>query len=284
MPRTVHSAGMSAITKSLSLRNERFSCCLCCHVRTGTIILGIWHLILHLLALGLLFGVLFHSEAISNRLPSWAHSDETVDTPIYGQAVNGVFTPDIYSPQLPDLSAGPAANYAFGRENWQLEDVHVGIVITLCTGALTVLLLYGAIKGNPSYLMPFFCLQIVDFIISTLTAVGYFSYMPDVRRMIEDTTDLPFHKLLLCMDPQWLLAFLMIVVILCMMLKAYFMGVVWSCYKYLKMIQMSASLDSFLSTPDVEALLPPDYSTATKMPPHIPVYVPPPYTPSPGNQ
>ncbi|XP_067126230.1 lysosomal-associated transmembrane protein 4A isoform X2 [Centruroides vittatus] len=268
-----------------NIPREKFRCCFCCHVRTGTIILGTWHLLLHILALGLLFGIMFHPEAISSQISSTSISDSSTALPdLRKSSSDNVFTSDIYSPQLHELIGAPAANYAFGKENWQVEDVQVGIVITTCTGALTVLLLLGVIKGIPNFLMPFFCLQIFDFIISALTAVGYFSYVPDVQKMIQNAPDLPFRKLLLCMDPQWLLALMMIIVILCMMLKVYFMNIVWSCHKYLKLQQqLASSVDAYLET-DVEALLPPDYITATKMPPHIPVYIPPSYTAASNNQ
>ncbi|GFY48929.1 lysosomal-associated transmembrane protein 4A [Trichonephila inaurata madagascariensis] len=250
---------------------ENFRCCICFHVRTGTIILGIWHLVLHLLALTLLVSVVIHPEA-RNRLTAWAAAGTA--TP---HDVNGLIVSEYYSPQIPDISAGPAANYAFGHErHHQLKDVHVALAITVCTGVLTLFLLYGTIRGKPNYLMPFFSLQVFDFIISTLTAVGYFSSVPDVRRMLEEASDLPMQKELMHLNPEWLCAILMIAVVVCMLLKAYFMGVVWSCYKYLKLLHVAQMVESYIEA-DNEALLPPDYDTATKAPPHAAMYAPPPY-------
>ncbi|XP_023228259.1 uncharacterized protein LOC111628664 [Centruroides sculpturatus] len=155
---------------------------------------------------------MFHPEAISSQISSTSISDSSTALPdLRKSSSDNVFTSDIYSPQLHELIGAPAANYAFGKENWQVEDVQVGIVITTCTGALTVLLLLGVIK-------------------------------------------------------------------------VYFMNIVWSCHKYLKLQQqLASSVDAYLET-DVEALLPPDYITATKMPPHIPVYIPPSYTAASNNQ
>ena len=250
--------------------SENFRCCICFHVRTGTIILGIWHLVLHLLALTLLFSVLVHPEA-RNRFTSWATAGTA--TP---HDVNGLLTSEYYSPQLPDISAGPAANYAFGHDKYQLKDVHVALAITVCTGVLTLFLLYGTIRGKPNYLMPFFSLQVFDFIISALTAVGYFSSVPDVRRMLQEASDLPLQKELLHLNPEWLCAILMIAIVICMLLKAYFMRVVWSCYKYLKLLHVAQIVGSYIEA-DNEALLPPDYDTATKTPPYAAMYAPPPY-------
>ncbi|XP_023212541.1 lysosomal-associated transmembrane protein 4A-like, partial [Centruroides sculpturatus] len=163
-----------------TIPREKFRCCFCCHVRTGTIILGTWHLLLHILALRLLFGIMFHPKAISCQISSTSISDCSTALPdLRKPSFDYVFTSDIYSSELRGL---------IGGINLIVEGVE-GIVITTCTGALTVLLLLGVIK------------------------------VPDVQDMIQNAPCLPFRKLLLCMDPQWLLALMMIIVILCMMLK-----------------------------------------------------------------
>lgn len=46
------------------------------------------------------------------------------------------------------------------------EDVNVALFITLCTFIVTLLLVYGAFREQPSHLMPFFFLQVFDFCIS----------------------------------------------------------------------------------------------------------------------
>ena len=54
----------------------------------------------------------------------------------------------------------------FGGQVWNVDDLNIGIMITFCTFVITLLMVVGAIKGQPSYLMPFFCLQVFDFCIS----------------------------------------------------------------------------------------------------------------------
>lgn len=251
--------------KSDLVNHSAFRCCFCCHVRTGTVILGIWHLILHVLALAILVSMLLRPELFDKLYGNGASS---------GQQFSGGFIthfrPSVYSHEFPDASGD--ARFANIRD----QDVHVALAITLCTGIITLLLLYGTIWGHANYLMPFFCLQVFDFILSALTVVGYFSYMPDVRRLVASSRDLPLQRELLRLDPQWLCAVVMVGFVACMMLKAYVMGVVWSCYKYLRLRQEANLSD--LET-DSEALLPPDYETATKMPAYLPVYAPPPYIP-----
>lgn len=71
------------------------------------------------MALTLLFSVLIHPDARS-RFTSWATSGTA--TP---HDVNGLLTSEYYSPQLPDISAGPAANYAFGHDKHQLSKLKI---------------------------------------------------------------------------------------------------------------------------------------------------------------
>ncbi|EEC18269.1 lysosomal-associated transmembrane protein, putative [Ixodes scapularis] len=177
------------------VNHSAFRCCFCCHVRTGTVILGIWHLILHVLALAILVSMLLRPELFEKLYGTSSSSP--------GQHFSGGFIthfrPSVYSHEFPDMSAD--ARFGSIRD----QDVHVALAITLCTGIITLLLLYGTI---------------------------------------------------------W----------------AYVMGIVWSCYKYLRLRQ-DTNLSDLES--DSEALLPPDYETAMKMPPFLPVYPSPPYAPGP---
>ncbi|XP_064487232.1 lysosomal-associated transmembrane protein 4A-like isoform X2 [Ornithodoros turicata] len=260
--------------KSDLLSHSSFRCCFCCHVRTGTVILGIWHLILHVLALAILVSMLLRPELFHKLYGNNASGGTSVATKTsddFSSSISVRFHPGVYNHELPDISPGASLS------NIRDQDVHVALAITFCTGIITLLLLYGAIWGHANYLMPFFCLQVFDFILSTLTVVGYFSYLPDVRRLVENSRDLPLQRELLRLDPQWLCTVVMLGFLTCMLLKAYVMGMVWSCYRYLKIRQEDAVMDL---ESDSEALLPPDYETATKMPAYLPVYAPPPYAPT----
>merc|ERR1712170_253538 len=116
---------------------------------------------------------------------------------------------------------------------WTNEDKFVFLLISVGVFAITIMLDYGAAKGRSSYLMPFFCLQVFDFCISCLTVVGYFSYIPDIKRWIAAQESPPFKERLLAMDEDWLMLLAILVFITFLTIKAYFLGVVWACYKYL---------------------------------------------------
>ncbi|XP_076364885.1 lysosomal-associated transmembrane protein 4A-like isoform X1 [Tachypleus tridentatus] len=222
------------------------------------------------------------------KLAQWKTSD--IHTNELGTSIHGVVlkpNPNSQFPELPELSAGPAGDYAFLREwKWDLKDVHVAMAVTLCTGLITSLMVYGAVRGCPSCLMPFFCLQVFDFMISALSVIGYFSYMPNPREIIQNSHDIPFQKELMQLDAQWLCAIVMAAFIVCMLVKAYFMGVVWSCYKYLKLLQMTQIVDNYLDLEE-EMLLPTDSEMGVKSPLYLSPYghpPPPPYTPPTNNE
>lgn len=250
--------------------NANYRCCFCFHVRTGATIIGIWHLVLNVMAFVLLYSVFLYPE-VKEKLSNW--------TGIAPRSVSPSLAPDVERdtsnlPQLPDLNVGPASSTTFVKEAC-IQDIPVALVITLCTFGITVVYLYGTLKGSPNCLMPFFCLQIFDFVVSTLTVVAYFTFLPNVRGWIEQYKDFPLQKQLLSLDAQWLCAIVMVTIITTMLIKAYLMGIVWSCYKYLKMEQMAHLVESYAEVDgEVPALLAPDYDMIAKMPPPPPPYYP----------
>ncbi|CAG2059510.1 unnamed protein product [Timema podura] len=138
-------------------------------------------------------------------------------------------------------------------------------------------MVFGAVKGKPSYLMPFFCLQVFDFCIASvdglnlvqegqknscnaedliLTAVGYLCYLPDIHRLVAQNNHLPFRGELTETQSS--------VLVFASPHVAYFIGVVWSCYKYLSLRLVAAQRIIHYIDPDSQSLLPdlPDYETA----------------------
>jgi hypothetical protein len=63
--------------------------------------------------------------------------------------------------------------------------------------------------------------------------VGFFSYLPNVTEMISKEPNLPYREELLQMDPQLLSLLTLLLIVATIALKAYVIGVVWNCYKYL---------------------------------------------------
>ncbi|KAK2549763.1 Lysosomal-associated transmembrane protein 4A [Acropora cervicornis] len=126
-------------------------------------------------------------------------------------------------------------------------DNSVALGIAFFSFIVTVLLIYGAITRQPSYLLPFFCLQVFDFCVNLLGAVGAISYIPELKLMLKN--------------------------------NAYFIGCVWSCYKILVNFRAKQATSDFLfqvhSDEKESQNLLPNYEDAVK---DTPKESPPPYT------
>ncbi|XP_039293106.1 lysosomal-associated transmembrane protein 4B isoform X2 [Nilaparvata lugens] len=291
---------MQNFTLKFGDARNNWKCCFCCHVRTGTIFLGIWHLMLHVLTLSVLAVLLRHPEMMLG-------GEATIAPP--GSAVSGGVGGGVHPAPLPTplsvdvdfqsndvrLSLGqgghaphPSSSSPWGdyhpaaaapghhallayraRRQLTYQDLNVGFVITFCTFSITLLMVYGAIRGKPSYLMPFFCLQVFDFCLASLTALGYIFFLPDAHRIVETWPTVPFQSMMLNMDRQSLCFLIILVFTLAMVVKAYFLGVVWGCYKYLSLRILAAQRTIHYIDPDVQTLLP-DYDAALKKFPQPP--------------
>lgn len=237
---------------------------------------------LHVLALSVLAVVLRHPELMVEdndwMMGSMGAPAPALPTPLSSEVDVEVMSPDFQLTlgRAPDHSQShiPANGPFYFRRQRALNyrDLNIGVVITFCTFAITLLMVFGAIRGKPSYLMPFFCLQVFDFCIASLTAIGYVCYLPDVHRLVEDWPRAPFQNELLRMSPQCLSLLVLFTFMLAMLVKAYFIGVVWSCYKYLSLRLLASQRTIHYIDPDVQTLLP-DYETAIKkFPPPPPSY------------
>lgn len=237
-----------------------YRCCLCCHVRTGTILLGLWHLAMHMIVLSVFAVMMIHPDVLMKPNQTELANEEFGSNYLKN-----------YEPSDSDNNL-----MVIHRRRWSSEDKYVGLFITLCSLFITTLLIFGSIKGQPGYLMPFFCLQVFDFCLACLSVVCYFSYMPNIKQWIEVQNNLPYKEELLSYDEQWLTLLVFAFFVFVLSLKAYFIGVVWSCYKFLTRRCANETISRYMETgPDTEVLLPPKYEDAIKYPHEYP---PPPYS------
>jgi lysosomal-associated transmembrane protein len=250
---------------------------------------------LHILALSIIAVVFIHPEVVEPYMKHASKHDSaafTIDVATPGP--DGVYPPraEPDTHQLHDYTF--TIGEFFHDRKFNSEDVNVGLVITFCTFVITVMLMYGAIRGRPSYLLPFFCLQVFDFFVATLTMLGYLSYISSLKTLIAENRSIPFQQTLMEMDPQWLSLVVLVVFVSAVTVKAYFLLIVWNCYKYLCMV-ISQQSSQFLigdelnhhhlahTSADSESFLPPEYEAVIKDPHYLtkmPLMVtpPPPYS------
>ncbi|CAB3261527.1 unnamed protein product [Arctia plantaginis] len=259
-----------------SERNSEWRCCFCLHVRTGTILLGTWHLMLHLIALGFLAAIV--------RDPRLLDELERDSAPVVDWSNAGRETMPTALPKVEPPPSSYAPQHVGQHRDHSLiyHDVDVGALVTVCTLAITFMLIYGAALGKPAHLLPFFCLQIFDFAITVLTATGYLCYLRSIDRLVAETQRVPWRAQLLQLPAPVLALVVLSAFLVAVLIKGYCISVVWRCYKYLTLrahalqspfvissddVVTPAQLAPFaVPAPDYTSVLP-DYEEAVKQTP-----------------
>jgi len=225
-------------------RNKEWTCLFGMHVRTATVIIGVWHLMLNVMVLALLALIIRNPELIRS-LENGGFDDNI----------------DMEAPILPTPLSKIEPPYAYQDHPLNYHNVDMGGLVCLCMIGITLLLIYGAVKGKPSHLLPYFCVQLFDFAITTLTAAGYLCYLRSVHRLIHESHRLPWREELLKMSPQTLSIVVLLAFVCVVMFKAYIIGIVWRCYKYLTMRQHDLRSMLPYIIPDVSTRQERDYTT-----------------------
>ncbi|XP_065524734.1 lysosomal-associated transmembrane protein 4B isoform X3 [Lathamus discolor] len=117
------------------------SCCLCCHVRTGTIILGVWYLIINSVVLLILLSALTD--------------------------------PDQYHLTSAELGG----EFEFMDD----ANMCIATAISLLMILICAMATYGAYKQHAAWIIPFFCYQIFDFALNTLVAISVLVYPSTIQ-------------------------------------------------------------------------------------------------------
>jgi lysosomal-associated transmembrane protein len=217
-------------------RNDVWRTCFCFHVRTVTIFIGVWYLMVYILLLSLIAAVaMYEANTDGIGMSTTAPGSDLLPTPVSKTAEDMNFAEP--------LSKSTSESSRARMEGWKTGPLNILMdakkansqyaLLTICNMLITLLMVYGAVRGKPSYLMPFFVLKVFDFCIFCLTMVGYFSYLPNVTEVIANQPNLPFRDDLLRLDPQLLSLLTLIIIVGMISMKAYVIGVIWNCYKFL---------------------------------------------------
>lgn len=220
-------------------RSSSNVCCFCCHVRTGTICLGVYSLLYQLLRIAWTLALAIKPDLGTRKMDDLS-----------------TYYPDFYSVAASALSNSSVAidngTLWLPERNLSADGQVVELVLNIGYAMFTVSLLYGVVKGYAKFLLPFFCLQVFEFCIDCLVVVGYFTYEPNIKMWITSRNWFPLRDQLLTLNTGWLMLIFGLFAILYLWIKAYFISVVWSCYKYL--IQSGMSIPT-VSEPTCEISL-----------------------------
>ncbi|KAF4526986.1 hypothetical protein B566_EDAN001533 [Ephemera danica] len=220
-------------------RREDWTCFFCCHVRTATICLGVWQLMLQIMALTTLAVVVRHPELTDQPMrgtDSVTPGEDGMDTPLP--------TPLSTTNQYTRKYSG---------------DTNMSTQISLVVFASSLALIYGASKGKPFYLLPFFCLKVFDFCITCVIAISYLCALPSLHLLAQQAGPEVVRRHLHELSPATLGVVALLAFITALSIKAYLLSIIWRCYRFLNLRRVSGRATvSVLGTSGL-AELGPDY-------------------------
>lgn len=111
------------------------------------------------------------------------------------------------------------------------------LLITVFSSFITLILVYGIIKKRPSYLMPYFSIKVFQVVMASLTTLGFYSCLPNVRLWIQNHHQFPFKRSILLLDNQTLELFVFSILLAEILVKLYTVIIVWYCYRYMITIE-----------------------------------------------
>ncbi|XP_038246679.1 lysosomal-associated transmembrane protein 4B isoform X1 [Dermochelys coriacea] len=263
------------------------SCCLCCHVRTGTIILGVWYLRVCAPEFWTIPSAeSSHTELIADcvilplgvSLPvcarARAQQDREGEPRLIEQIINSVVLLILLSALTdPDQYHLPSAEIGGEFEFMDDANMCIATAISLLMILICAMATYGAYKQHAAWIIPFFCYQIFDFALNTLVAISVLVYPNTIQDYLRQLpANFPYKEEIMAVNPTCLVVIILLFISIILGFKGYLISCVWNCYRYINGKNNSDML-VYIATNDTAVLLPPyeDVANAASKDP------PPPY-------
>ncbi|XP_054564373.1 lysosomal-associated transmembrane protein 4B isoform X2 [Eptesicus fuscus] len=170
------------------------SCCLCCHVRTGTILLGVSYLIINAVVLLILLSSLAY----------------------------------------PNQHHFPSSELGGDLEFMDDANMCIAVAISLLMILICAMATYGAYKRRAAWIVPFFCYQIFDFALSALVAITVLVYPNSIQEYIRQLPpDFPYKEDAMSVNSTCLVLIVLLFISIVLAFKGYLISCVWNCYRYI---------------------------------------------------
>ena len=121
----------------------------------------------------------------------------------------------------------------------------ISVLMYLLLSLVSAMLLYGVIKSKPSYILPFFGIQFIDYLftmpqfLASIYTQPYHSYYVTKAKEHLDMNDpnksTYFDLRNMWANSQHVYTTSLLLITLILIFKTYFLCVVWKCYRYLHM-------------------------------------------------
>jgi len=236
-------------------QDTQFKCCFCLHVRTGTIILGVLHILLQLIVVSALLMAALKQDIVTfNKSPfnpvgftNCQHTAPPSDmlfmmmhiVPGFtifhkahseGQAeLKHVVKKDDEVVFKPRSSFAPDCN-----DRGRHANPYFSLCLALISLAFGYLLVHGVISRQPAHLLPFFCLQVFDFVVAIICMLGYISSASDFGNWLKAKDSSNPHTGRI--NPTSFALLMVSTSCLILAFKAYCIGMVWDCHRYLLLV------------------------------------------------
>ncbi|BHF60470.1 Lysosomal-associated transmembrane protein 4A [Sparganum proliferum] len=133
----------------------------------------------------------------------------------------------------------PATSEEQDPSSQRCLDRHSNPYFSLCLALLSLafgyLLVHGVISRQPAHLLPFFCLQVFDFVVALICMLGYMSSASSIGHWLRDkiNSNPHFKDHPVTMHPTSIALIMISTSCLILAFKAYCIGMVWDCHRYL---------------------------------------------------
>lgn len=187
--------------------------------------------------------------------------------------INGVVLLILLS-ALGDPDHYKLAHAEFGTDCDFTDDTSICIATAISLLMITIcgMATYGAYKQRSAWIVPFFCYQIFDFTLNALVAISVVVYPSSIQDYLRQLPDnIPYKEDITSMNPTCLLFIVMFFISAILAFKAYLIGCVWNCYRY---INARHTADVLVYVANDTTVLLPNYDETVLIPEKDP---PPPY-------